>query len=358
MQKQVGKSLDWWIGELASALSPPGRAAAMWRGMLLRTDQGIEVLLRQGRAVQIVGRLSSEGGGDEGGRMAALLKSKGAVGEGLVLRLRPSDVIATEMTLPAAVRDVLAAVVRNKLEVVSPWPASQAVFAFEPRSDGPPETQLKVDVWIAGKAQVEQLLSGLASAGFDPGIVDAGAGAEEAQRFNLLGRAGDDLAGRRRRVAGVLKAIAAAVVLAVAGLGAYGYVLGGRLAEVQGLVEAQLRAQAAAARPRDAEAQRRWAQAIDKRNGVPSIAIAMEQLSRALPDDAHLERIEMRGGVLTLSGKAQSSAGLIARLEGVRHFEQVQFAAPTTRKEGDPREEFSLAVRVRPIMTLEPGEQP
>lgn len=61
---------------------------------------------------------------------------------------------------------------------------------------------------------------------------------------------------------------------------------------------------------------------------------------------------------MTLSGKAQSVAGLIGPLEAVRHFEQVQFAAPTTRKEGEAREEFSLAVRLKPSFRLDAARMP
>ncbi len=358
VQGEAAKLFGWWAGELARVSSPPRPVAKPWRGMLLGAGQGFEVYVRQGRSTQHLGRLDPAEGGEEAGKIVAQLRSKGVSDEHLVLRLSPAEVLATQRTLPAGVRDMLGLVVRNQLERVAPWPADQALFAYEPVAGAQGDAQINVNVWVTSRAQVERTLAELAVLGLRPRVVDSAPSMEEEPRFNLIGRGEQDFGKRSQTIARTLTMGAAAA--AVLSLCCFGYVyhLGERQAAQEQIIQRDLQAATAASRPQDAEVQRQRAFVIEQRSKALPVSIALEALSRALPDDAFLERIELRNGVITFSGKAQSVAGLIGPLEAVRHFEQVQFAAPTTRKEGEPREEFSLSVRLKPALSLDAARQP
>jgi general secretion pathway protein L len=74
----------------------------------------------------------------------------------------------------------------------------------------------------------------------------------------------------------------------------------------------------------------------------------LEALSRALPDDAWLNRLEVEQGIVRLAGASANAAALIGRIEASGHFTDVQFAAPTTLAEGEGQESFTITARIVP----------
>lgn len=350
------RPLDWWIGELALLRGPGPRSGPQWRALLLRSDNGTTLHLRQGRTIEAIATLAPDATPDEARAVVSRLdlKRKGITPQTTILRLNPRDVVSKRIKLPFGVRDMLAPVVRNQLERLAPWPAEQALFACREAGLTDDGRQIEVDVWIAGRARVETFIAELTALGIPPGIVDVGARADETPGLDLLGTTTVDLTRRRATIARALSIAAAATMAASAAAFTYAYRLDGYRATIETAITGELRAAAAATAPRDAEARRRIESAITERRRSPSMSIAMEVLSRALPDDAYLERIEIRNGLMTLTGRAQNVPSLIGPLEETRHFEAVQFAAPTTRRDGESRDEFSISVRLRPSETIEP----
>ena len=96
------------------------------------------------------------------------------------------------------------------------------------------------------------------------------------------------------------------------------------------------------------------ARLASEKRGQPSIAIVLEALSRALPDNAWLDRLEVGQGMVTLAGTSTNAANLIARVEGSGHFAHAQFAAPTTRIDGGNHESFSITAEMLVANELEP----
>jgi general secretion pathway protein L len=78
------------------------------------------------------------------------------------------------------------------------------------------------------------------------------------------------------------------------------------------------------------------------------MAVMLEALSRALPDDAWLNRLEVEQGTVRLAGNASNASALIGQIEASGHFADVQFAAPTTLAEGETQESFTITARIVP----------
>jgi general secretion pathway protein L len=76
------------------------------------------------------------------------------------------------------------------------------------------------------------------------------------------------------------------------------------------------------------------------------MTIMLEALSRALPDAAWLDRLEVSQGSVTFAGKAANAAALIGPIEASQHFTDVQFSAPTTRAEGESQESFTITAKI------------
>ena len=95
-----------------------------------------------------------------------------------------------------------------------------------------------------------------------------------------------------------------------------------------------------------ARLQRRQALLAAEKRSQPAMTIMLEALSRALPDGAWLDRLEVSQGSVTFAGKAANAAGLIGPIEASQHFTDVQFSAPTTRAEGTAQESFTITAKI------------
>lgn len=349
----------WWIAELARLAGPSSRSRQPWRGMLVSDGKGFEVYLRQGLGRQRLGRIDAAASADQIKGLVAQLRAKGAANETLVLRLPAAEVVATQLLLPAGVGEMLGAVVHNQLERVAPFPAEQARFAYLPLETttvGAQPGQISVAVWVTARARVEEPLAFLAERGLTPGIVDAGDGADGEPRFSLIDRREQDLARQQRSLGRMIAAIAAVALVSAGAAFAWSWYLGDqRLAQEQA-IELALRTATAAAS--SGSGARQLTHVLNERSRTPSLTVALEVLSRALPDQAHLERLELRNGILTVTGKAQSAADLIGPLEASRHVERVQFTAPTNRRDGSAQEDFALALTMKPIFEIDGGRKP
>jgi general secretion pathway protein L len=341
-QSGIRRFLSWWSGELAELASPRPPAARDWRVMLLRSERGLDVYLRTRDRVELVGTAPAEGGPPLAKLLRRLGRHKVAPGQ-IVLRLGPDEVVQTRLSVPAAASEVLEAVVRNQIERLAPWPADKAFFAYEasPASDG--SAALDVRLAVAARSLVEGLVAELDALGFAPGVVDFGADAAAEPRLNLLAATSEE--GRRsgRLLLWAIGLLCLAALIAGA-IGVSGLVqqtreLGALTAQLQ-----ELQTKSAAALPGQASA-RRLAWLAGERGKQPSMAMVVEALSRVLPDDAWLTRLEVEQGTVRLTGNAANASALIGRIEASGHFADVQFSAPTTLADGEG-ESFTITARI------------
>ncbi|MBY3136122.1 PilN domain-containing protein [Rhizobium laguerreae] len=82
-----------------------------------------------------------------------------------------------------------------------------------------------------------------------------------------------------------------------------------------------------------------------KDEAIPVIAV-WEEISRRFPDSAWLTDLSLDRGTLTVSGFAQSAAGLIGPLEGSPLFSEPSFTSPIVRVPGQSGEHFEMRLRV------------
>jgi general secretion pathway protein L len=78
----------------------------------------------------------------------------------------------------------------------------------------------------------------------------------------------------------------------------------------------------------------------------PASVELLEELSRRLPDDTWLFRLEVRDGKVHLQGTSTRASSLIAELEGSAFFQGARFASPVTQDGASGRERFHLSASV------------
>jgi general secretion pathway protein L len=352
---RMNSFFGWWAGELQALVSYRRASPRAWQILFLRSDAECQVFVRsRSGVVERVGAPDTPGRELVAGLQRRFGKRRVPMPQ-IVLRLQPSEVVQTQISVPAAAREVLEPVLRNQLERLAPWPAAKALLAYEVAGAADELGMLGVRLTITGRARVEELVAELEALGYAPGVVDCGVDAEAEPRFNLLPRRQHDDHRARRQLLSLLGLIGGITLIACV-LGGYGYMQNARELAVLELRLDGLRANGGLDTAAELSARRHRIEArlgAEKR-GQPSVAIVLEALSRALPDNAWIDRLEVGQGVVTLAGTSTNAAAIIGRIEASGHFARAQFAAPTTRLEGGNHESFTITAQIIAANDLEP----
>jgi general secretion pathway protein L len=120
---------------------------------------------------------------------------------------------------------------------------------------------------------------------------------------------------------------------------------------------AELLLEAKARRARETEAQERQAQANNFTQVIasaPSRAIALEELTRLLPDSARLTDLRFGGSTVDITGVAQSAIGLMPILERSTVFVNAEQTAPIMADQREGKDRFSIRVRIRSTIAEPP----
>ena len=80
---------------------------------------------------------------------------------------------------------------------------------------------------------------------------------------------------------------------------------------------------------------------------APSKAMAIEELTRLLPDTARVTDLKLEGNTVDISGIAQSAIGLVPILERSTYFVDATSTAPVMFDQREGKERFSIRVRIR-----------
>jgi general secretion pathway protein L len=80
---------------------------------------------------------------------------------------------------------------------------------------------------------------------------------------------------------------------------------------------------------------------------APSKALALEELTRLLPDSARVTDLKLDGTTVDISGVAQSAIGLMPVLERSTLFVNAEQTAPIMADQREGKDRFSIRVRIR-----------
>src|SRR5262245_29642107 len=316
----VRRFLTWWTNELSDVAGRLTSQSHAWKIMFLRCESGCEVYVRARNRTDLVGTSSSGADAPVAELRRRLGRLKIAPRE-IVLRLQPSEVVQAHLSVPAAASEVLEPIIRNQLERLAPWSADKALFAYESRPAPDAPATLDIHLAVTGRSLVESLVAELDGIGLAPGIVDYGTDVSAEPHLNLLA-AGIGANQRSGRLLLSWIALLCALSLVTGAFGIVGLVQ--RTRELSSLSETlqELRSRVAAELPSKA-IMRRQARLAAEKLSQPSMAIMLEALSRSLPDDAWLNRLEVEQGTVRLAGNATNAAALIGQIEASGHFREV-----------------------------------
>lgn len=335
---------DGFLDALAR-MATPRRRSLRWRTLLQVSDQGLDVFRRKRSGVVMMGTLTADDVVSADGHKLARQLTR--LPSPIVLRLRPDDVLARDLALPAGTEDVLDAIVENQLTVIAPWAEGQALYDYQTtRPDRGQETKINVHVIVTGREIVARWQRLAKRWGLSPQRVDVGTPADATSTIDFTATEPPQRATARQLFKwGLLTA--AALSLGAGALAGVGALEGidelrkqrDRLTELND----RARKLSAGLSRKSADDEMRKAAWTEKLS-EPSSAVLLEVLSRALPDGIWLRELEFQQDTIRLVGTANvgQASGLVAHLEALPHLSGVRLAAPIARSESPGHERFVI----------------
>lgn len=342
--------LAGWVGQrlraLASDLAALPSPDYGWQAMVFLGEHALELHARHKGALRLLAVLApaidAETAQDIKRRFARLPAKR------LVLRLGPGRAIRQSLALPASAEDVLATIMRNKVESLAPWPAGEALWGFRKR-DEEASGKITLDIAIAGRRAIETILSCLAAAGIAVGHVDA-AETPLAMDGIAIGFRGAEASQRtlRRLKYGIFASIALAGCAGLVGA----YLMLADLSEMDGIERrtAALTEQVQA-RGREDGASGRRTEALalmDRKRAEAPFVNVLNTLTVSMPDDIWLETLDYADRRMTFTGRGQPTPSVIDALEKSPLFANVDFAAATQRSAAGEVDSFSISAAIEP----------
>jgi len=350
-QSSLRRFREWWVGELRRAL--PQRIQRYIRD----ADRTLRVTLHGHRVdIKVRGSGGAEPLGEFGLHDAkledlaavkqatqALAPSPGAV----VVELPSEHVLKRVINLPANTEERLVDVLQFEMDRFTPFTGKQVYFTHRVIGRDTGNNQITVQLVITRRSLVDKLLEVLDTCGLEVSAVTVPA-APGSDDWNLLPkdmRAGNGL--RSRVLPLSLGAVCSALLIAAIVLP-----LVSQQITIRALEEeiGQLRPVAQeVAQTKDEIAALLDEQGFfaTKRAELPTTIRLMDEITRVIPDNTWLVRLELRGSRLRLQGESEGASSLLALLEASDLIENATFSSPVTKNPRTSNDRFAIEAGIQ-----------
>ncbi|MGB9369070.1 MAG: PilN domain-containing protein [Xanthobacteraceae bacterium] len=266
------------------------------------------------------------------------------------LKLRPARVLFRPLELPQRATEFLAGVVRQQIDRLTPWTATDAAFGWSAPAEAGPD-RVVITVAATARAMVQPIVDALVAAGAEAVAVTATA--PDAVPITVLEHSASgtlDVARVRRTLVATLivTGLLAGVSLSVAGLA------GMKLASEQEELTRRIAERRVAIRlGREGGPAATPLRALERRKyQSASSVIVLEALSQILPDHTYVTELRIEGDKLRVIGITRDAPSLIRLMEQSPNFTRATFFAPTTKAPSDPGERFHIEAQIEPVFVV------
>lgn len=257
--------------------------------------------------------------------------------------LLPSDwVLNRTVALPAAAQENLRQVIGFELDRFTPFSAAQVYFDYQLNTRDGDADMLSVDVALAPRKRVDGWLEALRSAGIAVDTLSAAGLWDDANllppelrpRLNLK-----RLAQRMLPVTLVIVLLGAAMALPLWQKREIAIAMQSREAALRGKAQEVIKLR------ENVDKEIKSLEKIrDQWQAFPPVLDVLQVLTKLLPDDTSLQRMEVKGNTLTINGTSSSASSLIGLLQESPAFDAPHFLSPVTQQRG--KEVFNLSARI------------
>lgn len=345
-RKAIRGFLAWWYAELVGMLPRRLRTAGRRERprLALLIDESHARLFAAGNAGE---RLLSEAplGQEAASELGRALRRVRRNRRRAAVRLTSGQGLRRTLDLPLAAQADLDQLLGFEMDRMTPFRADEVMFAHRVSAVDHGQRRLSVELELVPRPLAERALELARAIGLEPQRLELARADGSAGELDLLPRdAGPGGAGRLNRAL-LLLALALAGVALVLPL------------HQQRMTAADLEQEVAAARG-GAERSMRLRQNLESmteaagfvgrhKATTPMVAQVLAELTRAIPDQAHVIQLQLRGGSLNLHGYADTASELIGRLSESPLFQAPEFRSPVTRDPRNNKERFHIEVQIK-----------
>jgi general secretion pathway protein L len=350
-QSPLPRFLRWWGGELRSLLPERwGRMLEVERAWLALEVQGAELAATaiDARGAHEVARLPlGEREALAGALEAALDDERRALPR--ILLLPAPSVLRRPITLPSAALDNLRTVLGFELDRQTPFKPDQVVYDSRVLRHEPGAKQVVVELALVTRERLQQAMAELGGVSGTLAGIDVRAPDGRGLGYNFLPP--EQRLGRRNTRLWVHAGLAGGSLLLL--LMAMGQLLDNRAAAVEALraeTEKRHDEARAAAKLRDSLEEAALAAnflAIEK-GRQPSMVLMLAELTKLLPDDTYLERLNSSRGELTLNGQSSQAAKLVEVLQSSTLLRSPALSGPIQPDARTQKDRFNITAGYGP----------
>jgi general secretion pathway protein L len=279
------------------------------------------------------------------GETAAALK-----GSQVELAMRPEQFFFRALELPRRASEFLDGIVREQIDRITPWTASEAVVGWSKPTDVASD-KISVTIAAAPRAQIIPLTQAIGKLGVNSIVVSTtrpGVDEDAIRVFEQSAAGALEVRQVRRRLVAGLAIVAILAVLAVAS----DVVVGGDLQNRQNDVSRRIAERRGIIRSgNDAAANSALTRLARRKNQTSANTIVLEALSNVLPDNTYVTELRIEGDKVQVVGITNDAPSLIRLIEQSPHFSRATFFAPTTRSPSDPGDRYHIEARIKPVFS-------
>ncbi len=349
----IRRFFSWWFRELGELL--PGHRAAQSPDHQLRVSpeaNGLRLTQVRRQRERTLGQLLPNQ--PVPAKLASRLRAMAHKHAQVAIDVAPEHVLEKRIRLPAAASANLREVIRYEIERLSPFRHDEVIYGANVVGDPTPDGIIDVVVRIVQSRAIGDVPHALEPFGFALDAVSASVRADDTRVFVQYGSPQIRSRSLSAFSLGIWAFNAALLVASVT------YLFGTQQQQIDALEtkigELRVRAADTAAK---IEA---FNQAVAQRDAIfaarisaPPMVNIVEEISRLLPDDTVLDRLEVRRNTLTLRGHSGNAAALIALLERSKFLSDVRFRSPVLRRNPSDAEEFHLTAELTTEFTEASG---
>ena len=263
------------------------------------------------------------------------------------LALPELRVLHKTLEFPLAAEGDLDAIIANQIDRLTPYRPGQVRYSHRVVSRDHVRRRVGVELAAVALGALEPALARLAAWDLRPSFVWIEAAEDgDAVAIDLRPRGEARAARPRLRLIPVLAAANAALLLAAAGLPLWDRHREAARLEEQ-VAAAKLRADAVLRLRANVEAVRGEIAFLSGRQArLPIMVVALDELTRVVPDGTWIEELRLDQNGLDLRGQSPQASALIGATEASPMFRKVEFRAPVTRQGALGTERFHISAEL------------
>jgi len=264
-------------------------------------------------------------------------------GSHIELVLQSERFLFRPLELPNRAAEFMPGIVRSQIDRLTPWSAADTAFGWSKPVEADAETIL-VTIAATPLTLVRPYVQAVAGIGAHSIAVfttlpEGAPDATPIKVWEQTGRGVKDIGRIRQALITTLTAVGITAGLAVGANAVVGTILTAQ----QDVITRQLSGVRAAGIARNTGSLER------RKHDSPSTVLALEALSKILPDQTYVTELRVEGNKLRLTGVTRDAPALIELIEQSGLFTRATFFAPTTRSSSDTGDRFHIEAIIKPL---------